>query len=47
MERHHDIERILEELKGVRNILRIKTAKMRVLITQTTKKVNASLLEKS
>ena len=34
MKRHQDIERILEEFKGVRNIPRIKTAKKRVLITK-------------
>ena len=34
MKRHHDIERILEEFKGVRNIPRIKPAKKRVLITK-------------
>ena len=33
-ERQQDIERILEEFKGVRNILGIKTAKKRVLITK-------------
>ena len=42
-----DIERILEEFKGVRTIPRIKTAKKRVLITKSrTQKVNASLLAK-
>ena len=47
MKRHQDIERILEEFKGVRNIPRIKSAKKRVLITKIkNKKVNASLLEK-
>ena len=47
MKRQQDIERILEEFKGVRNIPRIKTAKKRVLITKKrTKKVNASPLEK-
>ena len=34
MKRQQDIERILEEFKGVRNIPRIKTAKKRVLITK-------------
>ena len=34
MERQQDIERILEEFKGVRNISGIKTAKKRVLITK-------------
>ena len=34
VKRHHDIERILEEFKGVRTIPRIKTAKKRVLITK-------------
>ena len=34
MKRQKDIERILEEFKGVRNIPRIKTAKKRVLITK-------------
>ena len=34
VKRNHDIERILEEFKGVRNITRIKTAKKRVLITK-------------
>ena len=34
MKRQQDIERILEEFKGIRNILRIKTAKKRVLITK-------------
>ena len=38
MKRHHDIERILEEFKGVRNIPRIKTAKKRVLITKVKNK---------
>ena len=33
MKRQQDIERILEEFQGVRNIPRIKTAKKRVLIT--------------
>ena len=47
MKRKRDIERILEEFTGVRNIPRIKTAKQRVLITKKrTKKVNASPLEK-
>ena len=42
-----DIERILEEFKGVRNIPRIKSAKKRVLITKKrTTKGNASHLEK-
>ena len=34
MKRKQDIERILEEFKGIRNIPRIKTAKKRVLITK-------------
>ena len=34
MKRQQDIERILEEFKGVRNFPRIKTAKKRVLITK-------------
>ena len=34
MKRQQDIERILEEFRGVRNIPRIKTAKKRVLITK-------------
>ena len=34
MKRQQDIERILEEFKGVRNIPEINTAKMRVLITK-------------
>ena len=34
MKRQQDIERIFEEFKGVRNILGIKTAKKRVLITK-------------
>ena len=34
MKRQQDIERILEEFKGVRNFLGIKTAKKRVLITK-------------
>ena len=38
MKRHHDIERILEEFKGVRNIPRIKTEKKRVLITKIKNK---------
>ena len=38
MKRHQDIERILEEFKGVRNIPRIKTAKKRVLITKMKNK---------
>ena len=38
MKRHHDIERILEEFKGVRNIPRIKSAKKRVLITKIKNK---------
>ena len=47
MKRQQDIERILEEFKGVRNIPRIKRAKKRVLITKIkNEKVNASPLEK-
>ena len=43
----HDIERILQEFKGVRNIPRIKSAKKTVFITKIrTRKVNASPLEK-
>ena len=38
MKRHHDIERILEEFKGVRNIPRIKSAKKRVFITKIKNK---------
>ena len=38
VKRHHDIERILEEFKGVRTIPRIKTAKKRVLITKIKNK---------
>ena len=38
MKRHHDIERILEEFKGVQTIPRIKTAKKRVLITKIKNK---------
>ena len=38
MKRQQDIERILEEFKGVRNIPRIKTAKKRVLITKIKNK---------
>ena len=38
MKRHQDIERILEEFQGVRNIPRIKTAKKRVLITKIKNK---------
>ena len=34
MKRQPDIERILEEFKGVRNIPEIKTAKKKVLITK-------------
>ena len=34
MKRQQDIERLLKEFKGVRNIPRIKTAKKRVLITK-------------
>ena len=34
VKRHHDIERILEEFKGVRTIPRVKTAKKRVPITK-------------
>ena len=34
MKRQKDIQRILEEFKGVRNILGIKTAKKKVLITK-------------
>ena len=34
MKRQQDIERILEEFKGIRDIQRIKTAKKRVLITK-------------
>ena len=34
MKRQQDIQRILEEFKGVRNILGIKTVKKRVLITK-------------
>ena len=48
MKRQQDIERILAEFRGVRNIPRIKTAKKRVLITKKkrTKKVNATPLKK-
>ena len=47
MKRQQDIERILEEFKGVRNIPKLKTAKKRVLITKIkNEKVNASPLEK-
>ena len=38
MKRHHDIERVLEEFKGVRIMPRIKTAKKRVLITKIKNK---------
>ena len=38
MKRHQDIERILEEFRGVRNIPRIKTAKKSVLITKIKNK---------
>ena len=38
MKRQQDIERILQEFKGVRNIPRIKTAKKRVLITKIKNK---------
>ena len=38
MKRHQNIERILEEFKGVRNIPRIKAAKKRVLITKIKNK---------
>ena len=38
MKRHHDIERILEEFRGVINIPRIKSAKKRVLITKIKNK---------
>ena len=38
MKRQQDIERILEEFKGVRNIPRIKTAKKIVLITKIKNK---------
>ena len=34
VKRHHDIERILEEFKGVQTIPRVKSAKKRVLITK-------------
>ena len=34
MKRQQDIQKILEEFKGVRNILGIKTAKKKVLITR-------------
>ena len=34
MERQRDIQRILEEFKGVKNIPGIKSAKKRVLITK-------------
>ena len=48
MKRQQDIERILEEFKGVRNIPGIKTAKKRVFITKIKKttKENVSHLEK-
>ena len=47
MKRQPDIERILEEFKGVRNIPGIKTAKKRVLITKKkTTKENATHLGK-
>ena len=38
MKRQQDIQKILEEFKGVRNIPRIKTAKKRVLITKIKNK---------
>ena len=38
VKRHHDIGRILEEFKGVRNIPRIKSEKKRVLITKIKNK---------
>ena len=38
MKRHQDIERILEEFKGFRNIPRIKAAKKKVLITKIKNK---------
>ena len=34
MKRQHDIERILEEFKGIRNITRVKSAKKRIFITR-------------
>ena len=56
MKRQQDIERILEEFKGIRDIPRIKTAKKRVLITKiknekgeriTYRKKSPMLLENS
>ena len=48
MKRQQDIQRILEDFKGVRNIPGIKSAKKKVLITKEKKttKGNASHLEK-
>ena len=46
MKRQQDIQRILEDFKGVRNIPGIKSAKKKVLITKKTTKVKASHLEK-
>ena len=34
MKRQHDIERILEDFKGIRNIPRVKSAKKRIFITR-------------
>ena len=45
MNRQMDIQRILEDFKGIRNIPGIKSAKKRVLITKMRKE-NASHLEK-
>ena len=47
MNRQMDIQRILEDFKGIRNIPGIKSAKKRVLITiKKTRKKSASHLEK-
>ena len=47
MKRQQDIQRILEEFKGVRNIPRIKSAKKKVFTTKKrTTEENASHLEK-
>ena len=47
MERQMDIQRVLEDFKGIRNIQVIKCAKERVLITKIKmRKENASHPEK-
>ena len=46
MKRQQDIQRILEDFKGVKNIPGIKSAKKSVLITKITRKGKSLRLEK-